>query len=366
MELETNTDSTRKLASIQVVEAVDPHLKADRLELITVLGWQVCEVKGDVKVGDTVVYCEIDSLLPGNAEWLPDAVKGRVAQQSDQTWYRIKTIKLRGEITQGLIMPITDVLRKYLPENFNIDDDVTKFLGIEKYEKPALSGNYAIAGSGKGSTGIPFPSHLLDKTDETRVQSAKRLFEAMKEKPFYATVKMDGTSATYVRDPDSGDLLVCSRNQVRPKPDNVEESPYHLIAEKYGIAQILEAHPTMAIQGEICGPNIQSNWAELKDLELFVFNVIDVPYRRKLDYESMNAWCMMNGLPMAPLAIVGSRFEFETIKEVLKKAEGRYSGTKNQREGLVFRTQDQKVSFKAINNEYLLQKNKKEDQEAKK
>lgn len=363
MELETNTDSTRKLASIQVVEAVDPHLNADRLELVTVLGWQVCEVKGALKVGDVVVYCEIDSLLPGDAEWLPESVKGRVAEQSDKTWYRVKTIKLRGEITQGLIMPITDVLRKELPENFCVEDDVTKLLGIEKYERPALSGNFAKCGTRSIST---FPSHLLDKTDETRVQSAKRLFQAMKGKEFYATVKMDGTSATYVLDPESGELLVCSRNQIRLKPENIEDCPYHMVAEKYKIYEILKANPTMAIQGEICGPNIQGNLAELHNLVLFVFNIVDVTHRRKLEYQSMEMWCLINNLPRAPVAYAGSRFEFETAKEVLKLSKGYYTGTKNYREGLVFRSQDQKVSFKAINDDFLLQKNKKEDKEAKK
>lgn len=355
MELETNTETTRKLASIQRVDVVDQHPNADRLELLTVLGWQVCEVKGAVKSGDIGVYCEIDSMVPGDAPWLPEAVKQRVSQQADPLWYRIKTIKLRGQLTQGLFMPLTQTLTDTLKAQgcqFEVDENVTHLLGIDKYEKPAFTGQFA-AGSRNG--GIPFPSHLLDKTDELRVQSNKKLFDMLQKQPFYATVKMDGTSFTCVRDPDTSELLVCSRNQVRPKPDNIDDCPYHQIAVKYNLDTILTEHPDMAVQGEICGPNVQGNKAKLTELQLFVFNVVDVPSRQGLSFDNLVNWCQKVGLPMVPIAQVGNSFEHESIKQVLSDAEGFYPGTKNQREGLVFRSQDQKISFKAINNEFLLQ-----------
>ena len=361
MNLETNTDTTRKLASIQRVDAVDPHPNADRLELISILGWQVCEVKGAVKVGDVVVYCEVDSLLPGSAEWLPTAVQERVQKQKDQTYYHVKTIKLRKEVTQGLIIPFTDVLLKCFPDivKLNVEDDVTKLLGVQKYEKPSFSGDLQ-----GGSSGTPFPSDLLDKTDETRVQSSPKRFQMLLGQPYYVTVKMDGTSGTFLLRPETGELLVCSRNQIREKPENEEElqkCAYHTIAEKYKIADILKEHPTIAVQGEICGPNIQDNWAALKDLQFFVFNVVDIPHRKKLPFGELKDWCAKVGLPMVPVVESGDNFHRESIKSVIAEAKGKYKNTKNQREGLVFRSQDQKVSFKAINNEFLIAKNKKEE-----
>ena len=96
-------EAVRSLASVQIVERIDPHPNADRLELATILGWQVVIAKGETETGQKVVYCEIDSLLPWDAEWLPPAVKNRVEEGKP---FRIKTIKLRGEISQGLIIPL--------------------------------------------------------------------------------------------------------------------------------------------------------------------------------------------------------------------------------------------------------------------
>jgi RNA ligase (TIGR02306 family) len=82
------------------------HPDADSLSLATVLGWQVVVRNDEAKEGDLIIYCEIDSLLPGDSEWLPEAIKGRVASQVDKTYFRVKTIKLRKELSQGLIVPI--------------------------------------------------------------------------------------------------------------------------------------------------------------------------------------------------------------------------------------------------------------------
>lgn len=354
MELETTAG--RALASVQIVEAVDPHPNADRLELITVLGWQVCEVKGALKVGDRVVYCEIDSLLPTNAVWLPEAIKDRVSNKGDE-WYHVKTIKLRGEISQGLILPLTLALQAVLYGSQIYDgvigEDVTRELGIRKYETSQESlSRIGIAGAVSGQQ--KFPTHLVDKTDETRVQSAPKLFHQLLGQPYYATVKMDGTSVTFVRS-DVG-LLVCSRNLIQPKPDNERECKYHAMAAKYNLDDILSAYPHLAVQGEICGPNIQKNWANLKELELFVFNVVDVPRRQKLSFSDMISWCDRVGLNTVPVEEVGDAFRYDRPKLCLEKARGKYPNSKWPREGLVYRSQDQKISFKAINNDFLLKR----------
>ena len=58
----------RQLASIQTVNAVEPIPYADAIERVRVLGWWVVVKKSELKVGDKVVYCEIDSLLPERPE----------------------------------------------------------------------------------------------------------------------------------------------------------------------------------------------------------------------------------------------------------------------------------------------------------
>lgn len=59
----------RKLASIQIVNTVEPIANADAIERIRVLGWWVVSKKGEHQPGDKVVYCEIDSLLPERPEF---------------------------------------------------------------------------------------------------------------------------------------------------------------------------------------------------------------------------------------------------------------------------------------------------------
>jgi RNA ligase (TIGR02306 family) len=125
---ESNSDSKRKLASVQVVDALIKHPNADTLELATILGWQVSVKIGEVKLGQLVVYCEVDSLLPAHADWLPQAVKDRIKTQSkDLKFFRVKTIKQRGELSQGLIVSSLPMVAD-LP----VGTDLTEKLGVEK------------------------------------------------------------------------------------------------------------------------------------------------------------------------------------------------------------------------------------------
>src|SRR5579863_8664556 len=115
----------RKLASIQRVLDVQPILNADAIEVLTILGWKVVANKGEHKVGDLVVYCEVDSILPEKPEF----------EFLRKNHFRIKTIKLRGQVSQGIVFPLSilpiannEIVAWY--EGL----DVTERLGITKYE----------------------------------------------------------------------------------------------------------------------------------------------------------------------------------------------------------------------------------------
>ena len=60
----------RKLATIRKINDLSPIEGADKIEVATVDGWKVVVAK-DVghKIGDWVVYCEIDSFLPIKEEF---------------------------------------------------------------------------------------------------------------------------------------------------------------------------------------------------------------------------------------------------------------------------------------------------------
>ena len=156
----------RRLASIQTVNAVEPIPNADAIEKIRVLGWWVVAKKGEHKPGDKVVYCEIDSLLPERPEFEFLRASSFKPAQTDAAGaailpagFRIKTVKLRGQVSQGICFPLS-----ILPPGAPTEEgaDVTDLLGVRKWEPPLPVG---MGGKVKGR----FPG-FLPKTDETRVQ----------------------------------------------------------------------------------------------------------------------------------------------------------------------------------------------------
>ncbi len=179
----------RKLASIQRIRALEPIAGADAIEKATVLGWQLVVKKGEFETGELCVYVEIDSVLPETEQF--EFLRSKN--------FRIKTMKLRGQVSQGICFPLS-----LLPEDAPVEEgaDVTAWLGITKFEPLIPS---SLSGLMKGE----FPS-FIPKTDETRVQLSEALLIAYAGRPCYITEKLDGTSATYfVKD---GVFRVCSRN----------------------------------------------------------------------------------------------------------------------------------------------------------
>ncbi|MBM4781386.1 MAG: RNA ligase (ATP) [Archangiaceae bacterium] len=236
----------RKLASVVTVGQVSPIAGADRIEVARVAGWQCVVKKGEVTPGELAVYLEIDSVPPDTETfawlWQPKSATARVPRPET---FRIRTLRLRGTLSQGLVLPLAQLgLSDVKP-----GDDLTERLGITRYEPPAPSG--------MGDYRAPFPS-IVPKTDELRVQSFPAVLDELRGKPFVATVKMDGTSVTFVR--VEGELHVCGRNHSIAEGENL----YWYVAKKHRVAECLEAHPTLALQGEVVGPGIQKNPAGLR------------------------------------------------------------------------------------------------------
>ena len=97
----------RVLASVRVIKDISPIEGADKIEVATVDGWKVVVAK-DVghKVGDMVIYCEIDSFLPIREEF-EFLRKSSYKKMGDEEGFRLRTIKLKGQISQGLILPLS-------------------------------------------------------------------------------------------------------------------------------------------------------------------------------------------------------------------------------------------------------------------
>ncbi len=299
--------------------------------------------KGEVRPGELAVYFEIDAVPPDTDAfawlWQPKNAAARVARPEK---FRIRTMTLRGTLSQGLLVPLAGLGL----HDVNDGDDLTERLAVTKYEPPAPTG----MGEWRG----PFPG-VVPKTDEMRMQSAPGVLDELRGKPFVATVKMDGTSATFVM--VDGELHVCGRNHSIVEGDNL----YWFVAKKRRIAEALARSPRFAIQGEVVGPGIQKNPVGLKEKDLFVFNVYDTQAGRHLDDAALRAFCRDNALEPVPVAFEAEHFD-ETVESLLAKADGIYDGTKNQREGIVIRPRVElrsevlggRLSFKAISNKYLL------------
>jgi len=205
----------RKLASIQRILEILPIENADAIELAVVNGWKVVVAKSEnFKPGDQVIYCEIDSFLPvcKEFEFLRKSSYKKMADGSEG--FRLRTIKLRGQISQGLVVPlkvIYTICNKKVPKTFEWDDgqDVTDLLGIVKYEPPIPA---ELAGKVKGN----FPG-FLKKTDEERIQNLVSDYETMKMQKYYKTEKVDGASVTYYL--KDGNFGVCTRNLELSEPE---------------------------------------------------------------------------------------------------------------------------------------------------
>ena len=113
-------EQERKLAHIEIIEELREIPGADKIEVAKVLGWECVVKKGEFKKGDIVVYVEVDSIMPDKPEY--EFLRDRK--------FRIRTIKLKGQVSQGLVLPCPSSL------GF-VGDDVTDILGITKYLSPS-------------------------------------------------------------------------------------------------------------------------------------------------------------------------------------------------------------------------------------
>ena len=365
----------RKLASVQKIKAIKPIEGADKIEIVQVLNWDCVAKKGEYQVGDAVIYFEIDSLLPDipMLEWL----KGSSWSQKLNK-YKISTHKFRGQISQGLVIPIKDLKELYNQINDNngiaypIDimaptegTDLTELLNIEKYEPPVYNGPL-------GET----ISHewYVPKTDEERIQvcADNVLPEYIGKTDWYASVKLDGTSCTVGLFEDA--FLIGGRNQWY-KGENM----YTTTVKKYGdIEKHLRDYQKLTgkyivFQGELCGPGIQSNRLGLKEKEWYIFNVFISDTGKMDSYEKVDLLRMLNfcddfGLKHVPIIEHDYKFSFDGYSNNDEIVNGLLSYVDNIKyrtyfedaspsqiaEGIVIRKHDMTNSFKVVSNKFLL------------
>ena len=337
----------RKLASVRRVEKLIPIEKADAIELAVVDGWQVVIKKGEYKPGDLAVYFEIDSWIP--SKLAPFLSKGKAPKlYKGVEGERLRTIKLRGEISQGLLLPLNE-LAPVIGQDVKEEDDVTEALGILKWEAEDLMEN----GGGKNLMRPKgnFPA-FLRKTDQERIQNLFKKFSIMYENhDFEVTMKLDGSSCTVYR---NGDVFgVCSRNQ-ELKVDE-DTTPFVLVGKR--IIELLKTiDRNIALQGELMGPKIQKNREQLMDHEFFLFDIWDIDKQRHVSPQERRELAEKLNLKHCPVHSKSMKVfqEFKSVDDFLKFAD-KPSMKHKIVEGFVFKSNvNPDISFKVINNKFLL------------
>jgi hypothetical protein len=239
----------RRLATIRTIADIRPIEGADRIVVAQVDGWECVVKKDEFTVGDSVVYIEIDSIVPERPEF--EFLRERK--------FRVRTIRLRQQISQGLVMPMDILPAGY----YRVGDDVTEMLGIKKHDPEAehelqvsqrvhekrnpvfmwfmrFKWFRRIFAKPKRKGGFP---DWIVKTDEERIQNKTAMFNIEKNAgtTFTATEKLDGQSVTFFLQKNGRkkyEVGVCSRNIRRNKPN---DSSYWTIARDLEIEKVLRA-----------------------------------------------------------------------------------------------------------------------------
>lgn len=333
----------RKLASIQTIAEKRSIAGADNIEAVRVNGWWMVAKKGEFQVDDRCVYFEIDSFLPvrDEFEFLRKSSYRSVAHIGEG--FRLKTIKLRGQISQGLVLPVTVAGLSDL----DVGTDVTELLGVKLWEPPPET-------LGRSNAKGNFPG-FIPKTDQERVQNIPRDLELahLSGEKFEVTIKLDGSSITVFRMDDR--VGVCSRNL---ELDREDPSSFTIAAETTGLVAALQRlGRNFAVQGELMGPGIQKNREGLKTHDIFVFDIYHIDAGRYLspgERYAVFGELVQHGFTGKHVPVISPSSRVDgTVDEVLRLADGE-SLHAPVREGLVFKSRERNFSFKAISNKFLL------------
>lgn len=377
----------RSLARVVIIDQLVPIEGADRIELAFIGGWQVVVQKGLYTDGSKAVYFEVDSLLNTEKPCFASlaTLSSKLLHNIDGVTYaRIKTMKLRKQLSQGFCVPLSEA---GVGADVAVDTDVTKLLGVVKYEKAeeASLNNSGGAGVKTGKSALGFPK-FVPKTDQTRVQniSAMYLKAVADGEEFEESFKLDGSSLTaFVRDGVAGvasrnvgfrvsderisffeavkdwfdqywnrGMAVhrCKWNRVIKKDDN----QFTQIVDKQGVIEAIKRDGrNLAVQGELVGPSIQGNFEGVSENTFLCYDVYLIDEQRYMLPAERIKFCVNQGVKHVPVNFTGV-LQAPTVAEALARAEGP-SGLKGKfREGFVYKSTKRDFSFKVISNAYLL------------
>lgn len=400
-----NKDNVRELVYLVRVEAITP-MNADRLECAHIGGWHCVVGKGEFKVGDPAVYFEIDSQLP-------DVEPFSSMEFLKSKNFKIKSQKIRGEISQGLLMPVSawgwsiqvdgsiwmpedgdhgrhyiDDESRFLTQRLGVayadpGDNARKSSGPDKYKK--MSARHPKIFKKKWAKWLMrrewgrklmffffgkkkdkkngWPSHIAAKTDVERVQNM--VWVLNDKQPYVASEKVDGSSCSIMAERGRFGKIkyyVCSRNVVFDKEDApcfYESNIYMEVWNKYNLQSIITAIlndynlPNVALQMEVYGSGVQKRDYSTNEHKIAVFHIVS--NGKKFPMDQTIEICEKYGLPHVPI-IDDNYILPDTIEELqayVESAPSKIDG--KMKEGIVFydKATGQQY-FKFVSPEYLL------------
>lgn len=359
-----------KVELVKILD-IEKHHNADKLEFAIIFGYRCVVQKGTYKKGDIVLYFPVDSILPEDVE---SAIFGPDSKiKLDKS--RVRAIKIRGEVSQGLIAPLElfrDKFNNKQWDSLKEGDDVKDILGVKKFEPPIRAKNFSTGKAAKKQK----HDNFLKYTD---INHLLRNLHSIKGKEVSITEKVHGSSGRfgYVSSQKWWKRFLTKMFGIKFKQDfvfgsrNVEISSKFLIKEKgtnlwadivnqYNLRERIPEN--CVIYGEIIGPGIQKGYDYgLKEYKLLLY---DVMFNNKyLSPAHFRRWCELYGFESV-LHLWKGEFDLDKIKE-LGKGNSVQFPVQKVIEGVVVKAEYDEIEqglgyrqvYKYINEDYLLNKN---------
>lgn len=270
--------------TVEELATIEPHENADRLEMATLSGRDYSFVvgKGQFQAGEAVIYFPIDSLLPMSIVSAL-GLTGKLAygtipeDDSERLQNRVRTVKLRGNLSQGIVSSLTDLTEAFPEIDFDslsIGDDLTEQFGVTKYEPPILPMRH-------GSL-----SRMPDMVSVYDIESAQNYKDIMDEylldSPVYITEKVEGSNWWAAIDAE-GTVRVGQRNYEIIDVVDYQHDWYKVLISqnledkiRQLWTELVKTHDKLqlvTLRGEMTGPGVQGNYYKLKDYKVWVFDI---------------------------------------------------------------------------------------------
>jgi len=356
---------------VQVVEIdkSEKHNNADTLDIHQILGWQVITKRGEFKIKDIAVYFPTGTVLPDTLIEL----LGIQNYLSGPEHNRVSKIKLRGERSFGMLVPI-HALNIVSEEKYEVGTDLSEMLGCYKYEPPINQKS--------GAMGLTNKKHEFWQpyTDIENVRNYPNIFEENEE--IIVTEKIHGTNVYVGRifhENGEQEDFASSRKVQRTKPDNVSElknnrywlpwtlpqfdeminNIYHDLLEKQIEGFTKQQTNVVDVFGETYGKGVQSLAYGRTNIGFVVFDIrINGEY---ISFKETISYCEKHDISHVPV-LCYEKYDFARLKWLSdgKTVLGNY---KHIREGIVFRPIVERtnpkigrVILKMIGDKYMMSK----------